>query len=161
MLFYRQQSSQYCRGRANVDIVNDKVSCCYSELHALQHTFQATNEVPLRLVFIISGIRGMTGWWVDSDDVTAFFRMSYCIIICTYSYTRALFIYPLHLRCSFDRSFVVHPYIHRLPARSPSHPLFHCPTRQQISHSFTPLIISSITLSVTQPTDRPADRQND
>ena len=34
---------------------------------------QATNEVPLRLVFIISGIRGMTCWWVDSDDVTVFF----------------------------------------------------------------------------------------
>ena len=35
---------------------------------------QGTNEVPLRLVFIISGIRRMTGWWLDSDDVTAFFR---------------------------------------------------------------------------------------
>ena len=35
---------------------------------------QATNEIPLRLVFMISGIGGMTDWWVDRDDVTTLFR---------------------------------------------------------------------------------------
>ena len=56
MLFNRQESTQYRKGRAMLIFLIRFSAATLG--FALFRDLQAINEVPLRLVFIISGIRG-------------------------------------------------------------------------------------------------------